>query len=109
MKPVPDSAPVLVAVTRAELAEFGWDHASQARVAEFARPLLDCGHYDRPVHVRSSQWDFPHETHRCPTCGTTAQWDPELRRAIRAAWTAEADLMESFTSEHERNPDGSVG
>ena len=31
---------------------------------------LACGHWSKPVHEASSDWDFPHEGHQCPEgCG----------------------------------------
>lgn len=55
------------------------------------RGLLSCGHYDSPVHERSSVWDFPEEERTCPECGEERQFDPELQAAIHASWREELD------------------
>jgi hypothetical protein len=79
-------APLFVAATALDLVEFGWDEDSVAHPEEFSRPLLSCGHYDRPVFEGSSQWDFPHDEHVCPTCGETRQWDLRVQAAIIEWW-----------------------
>jgi len=79
-----------IAVTPDDLLAFGWDDDSAQRPDDFVRPLLSCGHYDRPVFFASSQWDFPHEAHVCPVCGETRQWDLRVQAAIIEGWKEEA-------------------
>lgn len=83
--------PIVAEVTPLELAEWGWDEDAMRHPEQYQRPLLSCGHYDRPTFECSSQWDFPHDEHVCPTCGETRQWDLRLQAAILAEWTTETE------------------
>jgi len=51
----------------------------KATPEEFLCPLLTCGHYGDPIFEASSQWDFPHEARKCPTCGEERQMDLRLQ------------------------------
>lgn len=82
--------PLTIEATPLELVEFGWDAEALTEPERYPRPLLSCGHYDRPTFECSSQWDFPHEEHVCPTCGETRQWDLRVQIALTANETEEA-------------------
>jgi hypothetical protein len=81
--------PITIEATPEELIGFGWDKHAVRNPERYPRPLLSCGHYDRPTFESSSQWDFPSDEHVCPTCGETRQWDVRVQAAIYQAWNEE--------------------
>lgn len=78
--------PIIIDATPGDLADFGWDAEAQERPDQYHRPLLSCGHYDRPHFECSSQWDFPDDVHVCPTCGEERQWDVQVQAFIHDSW-----------------------
>lgn len=46
--------------------------------------LYSCGHWSSPCGESSSQWDFAHDVHICPTCGTEVQFDLRLQSLLVA-------------------------
>jgi hypothetical protein len=44
--------------------------------------LLTCGHYSSAVHEYSSDWDFPADSHICPTCGEDRQYDLRVQAIL---------------------------
>jgi len=74
--------PLTIEPTVLELVEFGWDAEALARPDQYLRPLLACGHYDRPTFVASSDWDFPHEERECPECGAEVQMHVSVQAAL---------------------------
>jgi hypothetical protein len=79
-----DEQPLAIETTELELIEFGFTGTSAFRPEEFQRVLLTCGHYSRPIFNASSQWDFPDDEHRCPTCGQARQWDLRVQAEVMA-------------------------
>lgn len=53
-----------------------------ARLDEYLRPLLACGHYGSPVFECSSTWDFPDDEHKCPECGKIVQFHVAVQTAL---------------------------
>lgn len=56
--------------------------SGHARLDEYLRPLLACGHYGSPVFESSSDWDFPDESHTCPECGAEVQFHVDVQAAL---------------------------
>lgn len=81
---------IIIESTPIDLIEHGWDEEALRHPEQYLRPLLSCGHYDRPTFQFSSQWDFPHDEHVCPTCGEERQWDLRVQAAIIESWKEEA-------------------
>lgn len=79
--------PLIIEATPLELVEFGWDEDALRHPERYLRPLLSCGHYDRPTFECSSQWDFPHDEHICSTCGAEVQWDVRVQAAVIETWS----------------------
>lgn len=62
------------------LIEVPWPEAGEGVVGVSA--LLSCGHYARPVHQVSSDWDFPADPHDCPEGCGPRQYDVRLQAQL---------------------------